>query len=470
MRDGVVRNLLAHFGSPARRGHARRLLARGLGKLARAPQSVSNRLWQAIVTSVSQLTHNLLPICVLGALAFPVYYVVWQYIFPQPYENLSLRIVGSLLLVAVYAAYRRPEALGKWFPILACIAIVYCSPFFFTFMLLKNDMSMIWGMSMMAAVLLLVILVSDWLLMLFFYLVGTLLALLAYLATSGGGLDLSAYSEQLPVYVFALLAGAVFNYRRGLLQQERLSGMLAVSRNIAHELRTPLLGIRSGIGGMRRYLPALLEGYELARAARLPVQPVRRQHYAHLTGAMERADNEVDRCNTIIDMLLINSGNPVLRDAELECCSMRRCIENALQRYPFNVAEDYRKVHLQESPDFCFMGSNVLVVHVIFNLLKNALYSIDKAGKGEVFVRTELEGGWGRLFFRDTGCGIKPEDVSRVFERFYSTSGSGAGIGLSFCRMVLEAMGGTIACRSEYGRYAEFVLTLPEVADDQGKP
>ena len=64
-----------------------------------------------------------------------------------------------------------------------------------------------------------------------------------------------------------------------------------------------------------------------------------------------------------------------------------------------------------------------------------------------------------RLHFRDNGYGIKPDILKKIFEDFYSTAG--IGIGLSFCKNVMDKINGTIVCHSEFGKYTEFILIFP---------
>jgi two-component system CAI-1 autoinducer sensor kinase/phosphatase CqsS len=109
-------------------------------------------------------------------------------------------------------------------------------------------------------------------------------------------------------------------------------------------------------------------------------------------------------------------------------------------------------------------------VHVIFNLLRNALFHTGRAGKGEIYLSIENVQQEHRIRVRDTGPGIPPDVLPRIFNRFFSFSGNdrsnaGLGIGLAFTRAAVENMGGQIRCHSQWGEFTEFVLSFP--ADEE---
>lgn len=402
------------------------------------------------------------PLCVLGAVGFPLYYIIWAYVFPQPYENLPLRLIGMVVVLPFAFTPRWPAHLRAHLPLCWFLAATYALPFFFGYMLFMNGFSPIWAASHVAATFLLVLALADSLALMCAYVLGTALAALAFWI-SAPELSLPRQAlEQIPVYIFALVTGLVFMHKKGQLERERLSGMLDVSRSIAHELRTPLLGIRSGLGGLRRYLPPLIKGYESARAAGLDAPYIRRGHYESLRDVVQRLDAEVDYSNTVIDMLLANAGHSLIEPDDFGRHSISRCVESALARYPFRSGRERALVRYECRDDFDFYGSDLLVVHVLFNLLKNALYHINIAGKGRVEITSVVEDGVTRLYFTDTGPGIAADRLPFIFERYYSSraAGPGAGIGLAFCKMAMESLGGSIRCRSECGHYTEFALSF----------
>lgn len=406
-----------------------------------------------------------LPFGLVAVVGFPLYYFVWHYLFPQPYENLPLRLLGSALFLPVMLAKYWPDRFRRYLPVYWYSAILFALPFFFTFMLLKNNGDSVWLLSALAAAFLMVLLL-DWGNLLIQFVVGVGLAWGAYSLTTEvtqlGFLSL----EHLPIYLFIVILGGVANYSSEVVKRERLRAMLATASTIAHELRTPLLGIKAGAAGLKEHLPVLLDTYRLARAAGLPVLPIRAAHLDSMRGVLARIEAEADHSNTAIDMLLMNAQAAGHNRETFIPCSMANCVETALRRYPFASVRERSLVNWDKDSDFSFLGTELLVVHVLFNLLKNAVYHITKAGKGNISIRLETAPEGGKLIFRDTGPGIPPSVLPHIFTRFYTWSwrgdgGSGAGIGLAYCRSVMEAFGGSIVCESKQGEFTEFVLTFP---------
>jgi signal transduction histidine kinase len=117
--------------------------------------------------------------------------------------------------------------------------------------------------------------------------------------------------------------------------------------------------------------------------------------------------------------------------------------------------------------DFQFRGSDLLMTHVLFNLLKNGLRAIEARDGKDNFLSIELRRGRdiNSIVITDTGEGIPPEILNYVFIPFVSAQrpGVGTGLGLSFCRMIIEGAGGTISCRSTVGVGTSFTIELPAV-------
>ncbi len=101
-----------------------------------------------------------------------------------------------------------------------------------------------------------------------------------------------------------------------------------------------------------------------------------------------------------------------------------------------------------------------LLGRAVRNLLENALRAA-AAGGGEVVVRVDRENGSARIAVEDNGPGVRPENLLRIFDPYFSTHDTGTGLGLPIARRVVEEHGGHIAARNREGGGLEVVITLP---------
>jgi two-component system sensor histidine kinase AtoS len=101
---------------------------------------------------------------------------------------------------------------------------------------------------------------------------------------------------------------------------------------------------------------------------------------------------------------------------------------------------------------------------VFTNLIINGLQAIDGEGGNIVIRIASDEGDRTRVEISDTGMGIAPEDISKVFEPYYSTKETGTGLGLAIVRKVIEDHGGTVTVHSKLGAGTTFTIILPTKA------
>lgn len=243
----------------------------------------------------------------------------------------------------------------------------------------------------------------------------------------------------------------------------KLDGMTSVSASLAHELRTPLATLSGGLDGLREYLPNLLDAYQLAKQANLPVSHIRPRNFQLLENLLDTMQSVVRAAFTFIDIQLMNV-NPSMEQNIGNLFSITNCVEDALAQYPFQQGEK-QLILWNKTDDFVVKGKAVLVKHVLFNLIKNALYYIAKAQKGNISIWLERGSTYNRLYFKDTGPGIAKEILPHIFERFFTRTYHGAGIGLTFCKAVMESLGGKITCESEEGAYTQFILIFPFISE-----
>jgi signal transduction histidine kinase len=420
------------------------------------------RLFEPALRNVEFYQRRRLVLGWIAITAFPFYYFVWTNLYPQSYENLVLRLIGAGMFIPLMFSPQWPAAFKRFVPVAWYLAIFYSLPFFFTYMMLKNGASPVWVESWLVAIFAMILLL-DWFSLVLHFVVGAVIAWIAYVLTTDAPLTIANYGEHVLIALFAVIFGAASNFASARVRAGQERAMLATAGSVAHELRTPLISIKAGAGGLRNHLPPLLDAYALARTQGLPVPVIREPHLEALRGVLERIEREADYSNAIIDMLVANVASPGNTSRGVEICTMQACIDRALQRYPF--AESERALVHVEGGDFRFRGDELLMVHILFNLTKNALRHIAMNQRGDIRIILRPDTTTHKLLFRDSGSGIPAEVLPHVFERFYSATGEdavlGAGIGLAFCRDVMRSFGGTIICRSEQGAWTEFELGFP---------
>lgn len=141
--------------------------------------------------------------------------------------------------------------------------------------------------------------------------------------------------------------------------------------------------------------------------------------------------------------------------------SITKTIEEALENYPFSSREK-KLVTIESSKDFQYIGNPILTYHILYNLIKNSLYAINKANKGNIIIKLKAGKKSNQLIFRDTAIGITRKILPDIFTVFVSHKPGGLGIGLAFCRNIMQYYGGDIICNSIENKYTEMILSFPK--------
>jgi signal transduction histidine kinase len=108
-------------------------------------------------------------------------------------------------------------------------------------------------------------------------------------------------------------------------------------------------------------------------------------------------------------------------------------------------------------------GDRVQLQQVVLNLILNAVEAMDlvEAGARELLMSTEQDYTGVHVAVCDSGPGVDPKYLERVFEAFYTTKSNGTGMGLSICRSIIDAHGGRLWAGANLPRGAVFQFTLP---------
>jgi signal transduction histidine kinase len=172
-----------------------------------------------------------------------------------------------------------------------------------------------------------------------------------------------------------------------------------------------------------------------------------------IADSLEGASRVVEIVKTLKSFSHPDSRRKEAADLNAGIESTLKLIWNEL-KYKAEIEKDLGDIGLVE----CYPQQ---INQVFLNLLVNAGQAIEKTGK--IFIRTRKEGDSVVVEIRDTGCGIAPENLSRVFDPFFTTKpvGKGTGLGLSLVYGIVHKHGGRIDVASEAGKGTAITVRLP---------
>jgi DNA-binding LacI/PurR family transcriptional regulator/signal transduction histidine kinase len=225
-----------------------------------------------------------------------------------------------------------------------------------------------------------------------------------------------------------------------LVRREKLAVLGQLAATVSHELRNPLATIR--VSASTVDLNVRDKGLGVERS-------------------LDRIQRNITRCDNIISELLDYARMPDLRwqTVDFDNWINRLLDEQSLPEGITLHRDTVSGTHVPMDPE--------RFRRVVINLMDNARQAILAAasptgpGLKAVSVQTRIEGDRLRLVISDTGTGIPPEVLPRIFEPLYSTKGFGAGLGLSVVKGIVEQHGGEIAVTSEAGKGTQVVVRLP---------
>jgi two-component system, OmpR family, sensor histidine kinase KdpD len=215
--------------------------------------------------------------------------------------------------------------------------------------------------------------------------------------------------------------------------------------SISHDLRTPLASILGTVTSLRSYADkyAATERDELL---------------ANLQSEAERLNRFV---GNLLDMTRLESGAVEIR---LDLADVAEIVGAALERAA-NVLARHR-VEVAIAPDLPMLRlDSILFEQILFNLLDNAAKYAPPGSR--IDLRARRDGDTVAIEVIDEGPGIPPEDLERIFDKFYRAQAedrrrAGTGLGLAICRGFIEAQGGRIEARNRRDRSgAVLVIRLP---------
>jgi len=221
-----------------------------------------------------------------------------------------------------------------------------------------------------------------------------------------------------------------------LIRSEKLAALGQLAAGIAHEIRNPLTSINILIHSLRESIPS------------------KNSHGEDL----KVIEEEINRINEIVDQFLrfAKPASPLLEKAEV-----LPIFEETLQLLKPQI--ERRRISVQKS----FRSLPPITIdreqmkQVVLNLLLNAIQAMPKGGQLGLSAAMPDDHQWIQLSIQDSGVGIPPRDMDKLFDPFFSTKEGGIGLGLSIAHRIIDQHHGKIEVESAPGKGTHFTIWLP---------
>jgi signal transduction histidine kinase len=230
-----------------------------------------------------------------------------------------------------------------------------------------------------------------------------------------------------------------------LAHANRVATIGQLTASIAHELKQPLAAVTIGGGAVLRWLARQPPDIDEARSC------------------VERMIKHADRATHIIGGLrdLTKQNAP-----RAEVVDLNEAIDEVIALTYSEAVKTGVTVSTRLAPQLPrVQGDRVQLQQVMLNLIVNAIQAMSDIGEGARELQISIDAvpseGGVRVGVRDTGPGLSPESLSRLFEPFYTTKPEGMGMGLSICRSIIEAHGGRLWAIPCEPQGALFQFTIP---------
>src|SRR5208337_4408385 len=227
-----------------------------------------------------------------------------------------------------------------------------------------------------------------------------------------------------------------------MLHAEHLATMGELAAGVAHEIRNPLAGIAGAIEIITKDFPKDHPDREV----------------------MEDLRQEVRRIEKVLnDMLAYAKPKP----PQFGRADLKDTFARTLHLARQQTGSKNVEFSIQVPPDLpAFRMDSEQLHQVLLNLVLNGVQAIEREGKITVAAKVDAPDGPGQadlveISVSDTGVGVPPESLERIFRPFYTTKRGGTGLGLSLCRRIIRQHGGALSVESKLGKGSRFIIRLP---------
>jgi len=227
--------------------------------------------------------------------------------------------------------------------------------------------------------------------------------------------------------------------QRRARQAERLAELGILTGGLAHEIKNPLSTIQLNLQLLREDLP---DGEPFT---------------TRIVNRLTTVQKEASRLRDILDDFLRFAGKMELDRRPLD---LNRMLEDMVDF--FHPQAQAQRVQLRFQPAGGELVAPVderMLKQALLNLMINAVHAMPQGG--ELILSARRQDGRAVIDVIDTGRGIEPQVLGRIFDAYYSTKKGGHGLGLAISKRIVEEHGGSITAVSEVGKGTDFRIELP---------
>jgi two-component system, sporulation sensor kinase E len=224
------------------------------------------------------------------------------------------------------------------------------------------------------------------------------------------------------------------------IESERLNALTLLAAGVAHEIGNPLNSLHIHLQLMER-----------------KIRELKGKQKTELQESVDVARSEISRLDSIVTQFLraIRPSKPQLHPENVNAL-----IEETLRFFGPEIKDRDIVVEVELRPDLPLIElDRDQMKQAFYNVIKNSFEAMKR--RGILHIRTDMDASHVLLSFTDTGGGISAENLSRIFEPYFTTKSSGSGLGLLIVRRIVREHGGEMAIESSEGRGLILTLRLP---------
>jgi signal transduction histidine kinase len=226
---------------------------------------------------------------------------------------------------------------------------------------------------------------------------------------------------------------------RRTLQAERLAELGTLTGGLAHEIKNPLSTVQLNL--------------QLLQEDLLPDNPA----YQRIISRLQTVRQETSRLRDILDDFLRYAGRIEIARQPVE---LNHLLEELVDFFTPQAQLHRVQLRLRRAPsDVTAAVDPKLIKQAVLNLMLNAIQAMPNGG--DLILSLSQGDGEAVIDVIDTGSGIAPEAIEKIFQAYYSTKRGGTGLGLAMSQRIAEEHGGRLVVQSEVGKGSDFKLHLP---------